>query len=65
MIKVNKTCIAELVIVEALGMANEKKESKSNEIGGLVFVGCLMIGFAIGFIMGNIAVGLFGFIDPS
>ena len=29
-------------------------------IGGLVFVGCLMLGFAIGFLTENIVVGLFG-----
>ena len=29
-------------------------------ISGLVFVGCLMIGFAIGLLTGNIPGGLFG-----
>ncbi len=45
---------------ETITMSNEKQETKRNGIGGLVFVGCLMIGFAIGFLMGNIVVGLFG-----
>ena len=27
---------------------------------GAVFVGCLMLGFAIGFLIGNVLVGLFG-----
>ena len=41
-------------------MANDAKEPKKKGISGLVFVGCLMIGFAIGFLTGNIPVGLFG-----
>jgi len=42
-------------------MADETEERKKRKgISGLVFVGCLMIGFAIGFLTGNILVGLFG-----
>ncbi len=41
-------------------MSSEKHESKRSGISGLVFIGCLMIGFAIGFLIGNIVVGLFG-----
>ena len=41
-------------------MANEAKEPKRKGISGLVFVGCLMLGFAIGFITGNVVAGLFG-----
>ena len=41
-------------------MSSEKQESKRTEIGGLIFVGCLMIGLAIGFLIGNIAAGLLG-----
>jgi len=41
-------------------MSSEKQKSKRTEISGLIFVGCLMIGFAIGFLIGNIVVGLFG-----
>jgi len=41
-------------------MSSEKQESKRSGISGLVFVGCLMIGFAIGLFIGNIAAGLFG-----
>ncbi len=41
-------------------MSSEKQETKRSGISGLVFVGCLMIGFAIGFLIGNIVVGLFG-----
>lgn len=41
-------------------MTSEKKESKSNGIGGLIFVGCLLLGFASGFLTGNVAIGLFG-----
>ena len=39
---------------------NEKQGSKSKGISGLVFVGCLMIGLAVGFVTGNIVAGLFG-----
>ena len=41
-------------------MANDAEESKKKGISGLVFVGCLMIGFAIGFITGQIPAGIFG-----
>jgi len=41
-------------------MADESKEPKGKGISGLVFVGCLMIGFAIGFITGQIPAGIFG-----
>ena len=41
-------------------MSSEKQESKRSGISGLVFVGCLMLGFAIGFLIGNVVVGLFG-----
>ena len=41
-------------------MANENQEPERGGVSGLVFVGCLMIGLAIGFLIGNIAAGLFG-----
>ena len=41
-------------------MASEKQEPKRKGISGLVFVGCLMLGFAIGFLTGQIPAGLFG-----
>ena len=48
-------------------MSNEKQELKEQELnkegngmGGLVFVGCLMIGLATGFFIGNMAVGVLG-----
>ena len=41
-------------------MANEEQEPKKKGISGLVFVGCLMLGFAVGFITGQIPAGLFG-----
>jgi predicted lipid-binding transport protein (Tim44 family) len=41
-------------------MASEKQEPKRNGLSGLVFVGCLMLGFAIGFLTGNLVAGLFG-----
>jgi len=47
-------------VAMAIAMANEKETPNSKGISGLVFVGCLMIGFAIGFLVGNIVVGLFG-----
>lgn len=41
-------------------MTNNKQEPKRTGISGLVFVGCLMIGLAIGFLIGNIAAGVLG-----
>lgn len=41
-------------------MSGEKQESKKSGISGLVFVGCLMIGLAIGFLVENMAVGVLG-----
>jgi len=41
-------------------MAGETKEPKKKGITGLVFVGCLMLGFAIGFITGQLPAGIFG-----
>lgn len=41
-------------------MANEKQESKRSGTSGLVFVGCLLIGLAIGIFTGNTAVWLIG-----
>jgi hypothetical protein len=41
-------------------MSNEKQGSNRKGISGLVFVGCLMIGLAIGLLTGNVAVGLIG-----
>ena len=41
-------------------MTNEKQGPNREGVSGLVFVGCLMLGFAVGFLTGNIAAGLFG-----
>ena len=42
-------------------MTNTTEESRKRKgISGLVFVGCLMVGFAVGFMTGNIVAGLFG-----
>ncbi|HEX75201.1 MAG TPA: hypothetical protein G4O12_01310 [Dehalococcoidia bacterium] len=42
-------------------MANETTEPKKRKgVSGLVFVGCLMLGFAVGFMTGNMPVGFFG-----
>jgi len=41
-------------------MSGEKQESSRKGISGLVFVGCLMIGLAIGLLTGNMAVALLG-----
>ena len=38
----------------------EEQQSKRKGISGLVFVGCLMIGLAVGFVVSNIVAGLFG-----
>ena len=41
-------------------MANEAKEPKRKGISGVVFVGCVMLGFAVGFITGQLPTGIFG-----
>jgi hypothetical protein len=41
-------------------MTDNKQERKRTGISGLVFVGCLMIGLAIGFLIGNIPAGVLG-----
>ena len=41
-------------------MSSEKQKSKSSGISGLVFVGFLLIGLAIGILTGNVAVALLG-----
>ena len=41
-------------------MSGEKQESSRKGISGLVFVGCLMIGLAIGLLTENVAVALLG-----
>jgi len=41
-------------------MANEQQKPDRKGVSGLVFVGCLMIGLAIGFLIGNVAAGLLG-----
>ncbi len=43
-----------------LKMANEDEESGGRGISGLVFVGCLMVGFAVGFVTGQLTAGIFG-----
>jgi predicted lipid-binding transport protein (Tim44 family) len=45
---------------EATAMSSEKQGSNRGTISGLVFVGCLMLGFAAGFLTGNLVPGLFG-----
>jgi hypothetical protein len=41
-------------------MADESKGSKQKGISGLVFVGCLMVGLATGFLTGQIVAGVLG-----
>ncbi|MGB3716288.1 MAG: hypothetical protein WA996_17845, partial [Candidatus Promineifilaceae bacterium] len=41
-------------------MSDEKQKSKKSGTSGLVFVGCLILGLAIGILTGNTAVGLLG-----
>lgn len=43
-------------------MYNEKQELENKSYGtsGLVFVGCLMLGLAVGFLTGNFLVGILG-----
>jgi hypothetical protein len=46
--------------VEKMVMSIENQKPKGKGISGLVFVGCLMLGLAIGLLTGNVAVGLIG-----
>lgn len=43
-------------------MSSEKNElrRKTNGVSGLVFVGCLLLGLAAGFLIGNFVVGILG-----
>lgn len=41
-------------------MSKEQGESKKSGVSGLVFVGCLLIGLAIGLLTGEVAVALLG-----
>lgn len=41
-------------------MSSENQGPTGKGASGLVFVGCLMLGFAAGFLTGNIPAGLFG-----
>jgi len=41
-------------------MANEQQKPDRKGVSGLVFVGCLMLGLAIGFLIGNVAAGVLG-----
>lgn len=45
---------------EALAMSGEEHKVSRSGISGLVFVGCLLLGLAIGFLAGNIVVGVIG-----
>jgi hypothetical protein len=46
--------------MEAIVMASEKQKPERTGVSGLVFVGCLMLGLAIGLLTGNVAAGLIG-----
>jgi predicted lipid-binding transport protein (Tim44 family) len=41
-------------------MENVKQEIKGRGASGVIFVGCLLLGLAVGFLIGNIVAGLFG-----
>ena len=41
-------------------MSSEKKKPSRSGITGLVFVGCLLIGLAVGILFENVAVGVIG-----
>lgn len=41
-------------------MSEEKQETKRGGAAGLVFVGCLLLGLALGLLFGNAAVGILG-----
>lgn len=44
----------------ALAMAYENQVTPRKGISGLVFIGCLMVGLAVGFLISNVVIGLFG-----
>jgi len=49
--------------MEVRVMANEQQKPDRegvSGVSGLVFVGCLMLGLAIGFLIGNVAAGVLG-----
>ncbi len=50
----------ELKKEETTAMSGENQEFSRSGISGLVFVGCLLLGLAIGFLAGNITVGVIG-----
>jgi hypothetical protein len=41
-------------------MTNEKQETGQSGASGVVFVGCLILGIAVGLLLGNVVVGLLG-----
>jgi len=41
-------------------MSNENQKPKRSGVAGLAFVGCLLIGLAIGLLTGEVAVALLG-----
>jgi hypothetical protein len=46
--------------MEARAMASENQKPDRKGASGLVFVGCLLLGLAIGLLTGNVAVGILG-----
>ena len=44
--------------MEATKRANEKQEPNRSGVSGLVFVGCLILGMGVGFLIDNVAAGL-------
>jgi hypothetical protein len=46
--------------MEVIVMTDEKQEPKAKGTSGVVFVGCLLLGLAIGLLTGNVAVGIIG-----
>ncbi len=45
---------------ETVSAPVEKQTLDRSGISGLVFVGCLLLGLAIGFLIGNVVIGLIG-----
>ena len=41
-------------------MASETRANKATGAGGVIFVGCLVLGLGAGFFVGNVVAGLFG-----
>jgi hypothetical protein len=47
-------------VAMAIVMASDKEESGGKGASGVAFVGCILLGLAVGWFVGNVVVGIFG-----